>query len=492
MVFFLGIGREILKGYLGDLLEFGADSILSKVRDLIKKYGEKDIIECFPSIFKDINDKILNKFDEIMDKNIIDYKKETQYFREFKKDKVVNEIRNIIKKLFENVIKEKAKNAYQEKAQIGKEFGLLNILLKGDDRNIKKFIEIFNINKNDKNEYYFNNEIDALKDKIGQIRLYDNKNVNKNNIDYIWEFIEVSKIKNEIKDKDNSKIDNISDNIPIIYIYFKDDLDIQKIDIFTKLGSSVDNLNYKRLFENFIINTDNISNNKDKKCLFDLVEKTVLNIIINKYKADKEKKSKEKINEIIAQKRKCSFGNKIDYLYIMNFQEVQSIFKDLLDLSEEDIKLYRNFIKHLLKDYQQDIIEVKDTFLSNVFNKIVEQQNLKSIIEDDNSDANDDIKQLRKEIMNAIRKSLSYKEDNKKKGNQNIYKVNSIKIDSINKIIITKLEDYLLQTSCCFINELITSSITERIIELYNIRIIHNYYTEHNNEYVFINCKEKK
>lgn len=113
---------------------------------------------------------------------------------------------------------------------------------------------------------------------------------------------------------------------------------------------------------------------------------------------------------------------------------------------------------------------------------------MKSIIKNDNSDENEDIK---KEIMNKIIPSLNYKEDNKKEKDNNINKVNSIKKDSINTIIITKLEDYLLQTSCCFINELITSTITERIIELYNIRIIHNYYTEHNNEYVFIDCKEK-
>ena len=271
MGFFLGIGTDILYGYFRDLLVFAADSIVNKVMDLKKKYSEKDVIECFPDIFKDINDKILNRFDEIKDKNIIDYKKETQYFSGYKKDEEVEKIIKIIDNNFKKDIKKKANKICEEKSQIG----LLNILLKGDDRNITKFMEIFNINKNDKNEYYFYNEIDALKDKI---KLYDNKNVNKNNIDYIWEFIEVSKIKNEIKDRDNFKIDNISDNIPIIYIYFKDDLDIKKIDTFTNLGHSVDKLNYKRLFENFIINSDNISNKNDKKSLFDLVEKTVLNI----------------------------------------------------------------------------------------------------------------------------------------------------------------------------------------------------------------------
>ena len=54
----------------------------------------------------------------------------------------------------------------------------------------------------------------------------------------------------------------------------------------------------------------------------------------------------------------------------MGFQEVQSIFKDLLDLSEEDIKSYTEPIKHLLKYYQTKIIDIKDTFLSDVFNKI--------------------------------------------------------------------------------------------------------------------------
>ena len=108
--------------------------------DLKKKYGEKDVIECFPDIFKDINDKILNRFDEIMDKNIIDYKKETQYFIGYKKDEEVEKIIKIIDDNFKEDIKKKAQNVCEEKSQIG----LLNILLKGDDRNVKKFIEIFN------------------------------------------------------------------------------------------------------------------------------------------------------------------------------------------------------------------------------------------------------------------------------------------------------------------------------------------------------------
>ena len=51
----------------------------------------------------------------------------------------------------------------------------------------------------------------------------------------------------------------------------------------------------------------------------------------------------------------------------------------------------------------------------------------------------------------------------------------------------------MLQISCSFINEVITNKLTERIIKIYTIRIIHNYYVaeKHNEEYVFTDCKEK-
>ena len=57
--FFLGIGIDIFKDYLKDLLEYGTDSIFKMIDNLAKKYGEKDVIECFPEIYKEINDKIL-------------------------------------------------------------------------------------------------------------------------------------------------------------------------------------------------------------------------------------------------------------------------------------------------------------------------------------------------------------------------------------------------------------------------------------------------
>ena len=476
--FFLGIGIDIFKDYLKDLLEYGTDSIFKMIDNLAKKYGEKDVIECFPEIYKEINDKILKQFDKIMEKNIIDYKNDTQLFKKFKKDKVVKEIEIIFQKLdFENDIKKKSKTIFNDNSQIGKDFGVLNILLNGDEENIKKFIEIFNINKNDKNEYYFKNEINLLKDTIKQIKLFDNKNINNNNIDYIWEFIGVTKINNEIKDKDNSKNGNISDNIPIIYVYFKDELEIEKIDNFTNLNLSVDNLNYIRLFSNYIIDTNNnsTSNSSDKKILFNLVEKTVLNILINKYKKDKETKSNKIIDGINTHNPKFSFGNKIDYLYIMNYQEVKSIFKELL--GEEILdknKNYSEFIKQLLKSYQKDIIEVKNTFLSDVFNKIINPHNLQEIVKEITFNEKDEIKKLINEVMNKIISNLSYKSDN------------SNKIDSINKMINIKLEDYLLQSSCSFINELITNTLKEGIIKIYAISIIKNYYEIHNKEYVFI------
>jgi hypothetical protein len=52
----LGIGLDILKGYLGDLFEFACDSIIGWVDDLTKKYGEKDVLLSLPEIYNSMND----------------------------------------------------------------------------------------------------------------------------------------------------------------------------------------------------------------------------------------------------------------------------------------------------------------------------------------------------------------------------------------------------------------------------------------------------
>ena len=136
----IGIGLDILKGYLGDLFEFGCNSILGWIDDLTKKYGEKDVLESLPEIYNSMYNNIINKFDVIIEQNNINYE-DTQIYKNLDKDKIIKEINEIIKELdFEKDIKQKAKNVYNEKSQIGKDFGILNISLNGEDRIIKSFI----------------------------------------------------------------------------------------------------------------------------------------------------------------------------------------------------------------------------------------------------------------------------------------------------------------------------------------------------------------
>ena len=524
--FLLGIGIDILKGYLGDLFEFVTDQIIGWVDDLTKKYGEKDVLSSLPDIYNSIYNNIINNFDLIIEQNNINYE-DTQIFKNFNKDVVIIEINKIIQDLnYENEIKQKAKKVFVENSQIGKDFGLLNILLNGDDKNISKFIEIFNINKNNKSEYYFNNEangkneiiekneIKVLQNKIKQIKLYDKKNVNNNNIDWIWEFIEEGKTNitntpntpntpnthnatnsNDTPSSINTpNITNKPDNIPIIYIYFRDDLEITKIYAFSDLNSSVEYLNYKILFTNYIIDVgkNGTCNDSEKKYLFDLFEKTVLNIIINKYEKGVENKSNEIKNSLISN-RNFSFGNEIDNLYIMNLQIVQSIFKKFLG------KRIPDTIKNVIKGYQDKISKTKNSFLSDIFYKVIPlikkilytQKQL--IVKDTNY--GDNKRKLKIDIIDktiSLIDELDYIDDSEENSKGKIIKVKSMKIDNINKIIKTKLEDYFLRKASLFINELIIDTIKETIMDLYNIRIITNYFKNHDYELVFIDCKEIK
>ena len=492
--FLIGIGLDILKGYLEDLFEFGIDSIIGWVDELTKKYGEKDVLKSFPEIYNSIYDDIITNFDIIMEQNNTINYKDTQIFKSFDKDKVVKEINKIIKGLnYEIDIKQKVKKVYNENSQFGKDFGFLNILLNGDDNIINKFIEIFNINKNNTNEYYFNNvtkgkdeknkseEINILEQcKILQVKFYNKNNAKDINIDCKWEFVGKSKLDKNI----TMSTTNTSDNIPIIYIYFLDDVEKEKIYGFYELKSSVEYLNYKILFSNHIFE---ISTNNDSY-LFDLCEKTVLNIIIHKYKVDIEKKSNEIRNEIFSPNN-FSFGNEIDNLYIMNLQIIQSIFKKFIG------KRIPDSIKIVIKGYQDNISKRKNVFLSEIFDKIIPWiktilYNKKNLIPS-LTFYDEKNKQLKIDIIDTtliLLDQISYDGDNEKKGKK-IFKVKSMKIDSLNQIIKTKLEDFFLRKACYFINEVIINAIEEKIIDLYSIRIITNYFKNHKKELVFIDCK---
>ena len=251
-------------------------------------------------------------------------------------------------------------------------------------------------------------------------------------------------------------------------------------------------LNKKRLFENDIID-DN-----DKKSLLELVEKTVLNILIYKFNKNIENKSIEIRNEITAPNRNFYFGNEIDNLYIMDLQIIQIIFKKFIG------KRIPDSIKNIIKGYQDNISKYKNTFLSDIFYKVIPLIKKVLIVQKQSIEfetcykkEENNRRELKVEIINKtilILDDIHYiEDDNEKKGNKKIKaKAKTIKIDNINKIIKTKLEDYFLRKASHFINELIINTIQERIIDLYNNRIITNYFKDHRNELVFIDCKEIK
>ena len=445
--------------------------------------------------------------------------KDATIFKIFDKEKVNKMIDEIFKKekIYEN-IKEKAKKQFYY-YKIDNDKGIFTILLRADNnKNITKFmkifLKIFEVSTNKKNKRFikFENEIPELKEKIYKIKLLEDNNDDnsKEKFDCIWNFVNQdseeednnNEYKNNFKNKEKYK------NIPILNIYFKDQIEPGKIGKYSDLNISLKNANYMKLITDYIIDinqiNEEIKNNKNisdiKKPFLNLIEKTCLNILIKNHEIENNNKSKEIINFIEAKIDNFSFGNKIMNLAIMNNQITQFIFKKFF-FEKKLANSIKKISKEFLQNYQTFLENRKNSFFSSIFLNVKNQMLMKmrekkmgyidKIKELDNSQQ-DKIKEINlyielNDIIILSINKIAIFEDKKEKSTDQYYEIlslNSKRLDDLNEIIQTYLEDYYLKKSSIFINEILTNTLRETITYNYTIRLIRDYFVC-KNELVF-------
>lgn len=497
MEYLIDIGENYLKSFLNYLF----DKLKDTLTDIIKKLNYEDVID-IKNMAKELGKAIIINFSEILEKN--EYKND-EIYKEFD----INRVKSLINEIFkqeaiDDNIKLKIKKDLKDFRIENNYSNMINILLIGKESKEKnKFMEIISKIFNISNENIINIEFKEYFNKIKFINIinYNNNDNLNNNINCIWYFIEEEIQNNDIK---NIKTDNLSNNIPIIYIHFKDIINKEKKQISSNLNISNENINnnYYYIFENhhiIDINKINEQFNKNINCkleikeyFLNLIEKSILNILIKDNEFKIETKYKNILDIIDKRTKNFAFGNKINNLSNFNYQIVYKIFKEFL--FEKDLpKSVKKNIKKILHYYQKYLESLQNSYFSLLFSRI--KSNLKDKYRNMKNDINlislnkiykDNEEDLKFIILRKIYDqtilyidTIEVMNDDDKNEKSNIIKVKSSYSDDINIIIKNILEDYFLNKSSIFINELIINIIKEKIINIYN------------NEYLFV-LKQKR
>jgi len=495
---------DIGENYLLNGLKEVYEKLTSFLKDKIDNIKYEDAISIKKKA-KEFAEKLIINFKEVISKN--DYKKDEIYIN-FKK----NEVKSMINEIFkEEKIDENIKNQIKrdlEDFSIKNNSNMINILLMGKESKEKnKFIEIitkvFHNEKNKENENIINVELKELK-KIKKINLLEYNNINNLNINIncIWYFIEA-----QIKDIDikNIKTDNLSNNIPIIYIHFKDKIIKEKIELSSNLNiydDNIDNNNY--IIENHIIDIKEIieqykkNNENIKEYFINLIEKSILNILIKDNEFKLEDKSKG-ILDIILPRINFAFGNTINNLSNLNSQIIYIIFKEFLfekeipkSVKKKYIKLLHNYQKYLENRqniYFSILLLKNNSVLKSLYRNMNNKINYKLINNDFKNKEEEEKGKLIQEINNKtilfINEVKIINDDKKENKTKNI----TIKYscgDDINIIMKNIFDDYFLKNSSIFINEIIVNMIKEISIIFLKKEIIKYYINLYKNEYIFV------
>ena len=489
--YLLGIGKDIAKDYLGDIVDYGKDEIETFFGSLIDKIGYTNVIEKVVEILNNIVRDYKNAIENYKYENA-----EKDIFFNFDKRKEVNDL---LEKIFQEEcelkegITEKRDIIKQEIKNHKNEFNKLNILLKGDENMINKILDALFIKQNEQKEYLINVELKGI-EKLEEVLLTQNKN---NEINCVWQFVDQSQNIDINYNTSNDFVDNEGNILPIIYILFKDKIEAGKIKEFSDSKISIEKLNYKslkRIFRYYIIDANNkFVEGDSEKPFISLIKKTVLNILIHSREI-KTKKTYEKMNSMVSQ-IKFAFGNEISNLVIMNKQINNIIFKAFLFPNNKVPCYVKKKNKKLLKSFQTQLEGFKNTYFSDVdvANKDqIRSKYLEKIkkFESQKEKAKDPKEKNKFEFLINIydktidlinKMSISENDSDKKKN-----KGRTVHIQSIREIIRTMLEDDYLKKSSICINKLIIESLKDKIIYNYNYRVINDYYSNHKNDIVFL------
>lgn len=438
-------------------------------RDKMSKIKYKKILD-FSSEFAE---KFLNFIDSRL-KIKKDYKNDT-VFQKFQTDNV----KLIINEIFE---KENIKETIETRIKDDiNEFNLnnksLNILLFGNQKiyidelfnNINNLFQLENINDN---EFSFNIELkDTFKEikKINLIKYYENFDYNKE-INCILSFY-----KKENNEDEEDKFFKVffEKNIPIIYIYQNREMNKEGANCLPENINFEDNTILKN-YNYFEIEFNEI-NNKENKHIINLIEKSIINILIKQYEIFMNNKT-QKVLENIFKSLKFDSGNKIDNINILTGQFLKKIFSILLFQEKNISPFAKSKIKELLNKYKEYLKSYEESYFSEFVKKggdeyiskikesinkrntnLNKKQNLTEE-ERENMEILDELEHCKIDFIEAI--DINKKE--KPKDDQ-------VNEDDFNSKLKTKFNDYYIENASKYIIELVVLFIKNAFIKCYKI-----------------------
>ena len=286
--------------------------------------------------------EFINKFSNnlmsvlIRKENLENNEQDNSDFNDFDKNRVKSLILEIFEEqnIYEN-IKSEVKKEIIDFQNDNKYNNNINILLMWDYyKNVYKFVDIikkiFNIASDYVRRINLKYKGHSEKDKNVNIIVYNVNDELKDKINCIWHIAN-----KEIKEINTNQFtsNNKSNKIPIVYIYFKDNVDTNKFNLLSDFNFVTDNLTKCfHLFDTHILDINNMNGESGKtnnNLILNLLEKSFLNILIKDNEINEENISKE-ILEFISPRLNFLFGNNVNNLYNLNKQIIPIILKKLL------------------------------------------------------------------------------------------------------------------------------------------------------------------
>ena len=486
--YLLGLGDT----YIRSFVSYCADKLKDEFLDIVGNYKE------IPKKVKEVKEKIVSVLHNRANSKY-NYKDDSVF-----KDFNSNEVKKIINQILEKEqiyaqINTKIKNDF-ENFKFENNEDTLNILLYGEDEDdINTFSEliskVFNSNNDNIMNIYFKKYFASIK-KLNIIK--GEQTTINTNISCIWYIIDEQKKKIEVND--------VYKNLPIIYIGLKGKVDPENIYNLEKADKRQEkNLD---LLDNYLIDIDIIKEEicKSKKgtneidlneYFMRLIEKSILNIIFNNFRIIIENKEKE-ILDIVLPRINFMFGNEIKNFYNLNKQIMPIIFQKFLNLKKLPNYIQQKY-RQILLDYQKYLEDKEKSYFSEFLLKNSNQFNKKS-----KDKSKDDIilnKMFEKMVSYISEKLYENEEDKKteakkdekkeKKVKKQKIPVNKVCEDDINLKIKIMFEDYFINKSSQFINELISKTLKDLEINYYFNEISEYYFGKYKNEEVIIYNNKK-
>ena len=450
---------SIPDSFIRNFIQYYADKLKDGVVDLVGKFDVKEITKKVQELKAKLMEILHKKIHTIDNDNY----KDDSAFKDFNLEKAKIMIEEILEKEKVYIEINDQFNSDFKYFKLENNSNMLNVLLIGKEKeDIEKFKNIifktFTNNENCINIKFNEYSIDKLK-------IIEYKGNLSNNINCIWYIIDEKK--NEIT------LNDIYKNLPIICIGFKEQI-VEKTKNLENTETNSENI--LKVINNFLIEKYNINKKiEENKQYFNeffmrLIEKTVLNIIFTNYRNNIENKAKDILSNYVMPRINFSFGNKISNFYILNKQIMPIIFKQFLNLKNLPNYIQTNY-KKFLHDYHTYLEDKEKSYYSEFISKNSNELKKKSKNKDDKLD-----NKLLDNMFTFMSENEKNK-DNKKKNKNKMIKVNSICEDDLDTKVKIAFEDYFLNRSSIFINELIINTIKEMKINYYNKKIS-NYYIE--------------